>query len=129
MDDSFPPAPATLYYCPAETKDNHVAQWLRPHQIQMDEDAALDWVVFRNPKPSDISQGVLGNCWLLSALAVLAERDDLVEHVMVTREFCQQGAYQVRLNKDGKWQTVLVDDLLPCDKRGHLVYSQVRFHI
>lgn len=57
MDDSFPPAPKSLYYNPAETKDNHVVQWLRPHQIVMEEDCSLNWVVFRTPKPSDISQG------------------------------------------------------------------------
>lgn len=117
-----------MYYNPAETKDNHVVQWRRPHQINVDStvDSKLPWAVFRKPLPSDISQGVLGNCWLLSALAVLAESDELVKRVLVMRETCPEGAYQVRLCKDGKWTTVLVDDLLPCDKRCHLVYSQAK---
>ncbi|KAL1458951.1 hypothetical protein WDU94_010971 [Cyamophila willieti] len=111
VDDRFPPAHNSLYYAGTSTerKDQLVTQWLRPYDINMSEDKHLKWAVFRNPLPTDISQGVLGNCWLLSALAVLAEREDLIT---------QDGA--------GHHGTRGWTDLLPCDKRAHLVYSQAK---
>nr|CAI5835043.1 unnamed protein product [Callosobruchus analis] len=129
FDDDFPPMPSSLYYNPIEMKDikdAHIVKWKRVREIVVEDYKDLPWAVFRRPQPSDISQGVLGNCWLLSALAVLAEREDLIRAVIITREFCPQGVYQVRLCKDGHWTTVLVDDYFPCDKRGHLFYSQAK---
>lgn len=103
------------------------AIWLRPRQFRTRSgDSKLSWTVFRDPKPGDISQGISGNCWFLSALAVLAERPDLLERVVLTRDFCEQGAYQIRLCKDGRWQIILIDDLLPCDQYRNLLYSPAR---
>lgn len=141
VDDEFPPANRSLYYrsskknsyvVPSPTGGDHQlvrpkVEWRRPHELKCDPSSvSIKWAVFRTPMPSDISQGILGNCWLLSALAVLAEKPDLVKKIMVTKNICPEGAYQVRLCKDGKWKTVLIDDLLPCDVRGQLLYSQAK---
>ncbi|KAI8440674.1 hypothetical protein MSG28_009032 [Choristoneura fumiferana] len=114
-DESFPAHPRSLYYN-GSGETGAAARWLRPHQIHVDASHRLPWRVYRDPRPSDISQG---NCWLLSALAVLAERSSLVRGVVVRGE-PSVGAYQLRLCKDGRWLTVTVDDLLPCNKKGHL---------
>ncbi|KAG7304842.1 hypothetical protein JYU34_010229 [Plutella xylostella] len=124
VDSSFPASPRSLYYG-GGGGDTPATRWLRPKHIHVDTDPRTPWLVFRDPRPSDISQGVLGNCWLLSALAVLAERSSLVRGVLVRGE-PNIGAYQLRLCKDGRWATVTVDDLLPANKNRHLVYSQAK---
>ena len=62
MDDSFPPIGRSLHY---DGSSGKVAQWLRLDKVKFYNRAEerLPWTVFSSPKPSDICQGVLGNCW------------------------------------------------------------------
>lgn len=71
-------------------------------------------VIDAAPSADDIKQQALGDCWLISALALLAERPDLLQVLLPTRQVNAAGAYMVRLCHDGEWRTVLVDDCLPC---------------
>uniref|UniRef100_A0A6S8JXE5 Calpain catalytic domain-containing protein n=1 Tax=Dunaliella tertiolecta TaxID=3047 RepID=A0A6S8JXE5_DUNTE len=67
-------------------------------------------------EPSDICQGQLGNCWLMSACACLANQEGAIEQVFLTKELTGYGKYKLQLY-DGikkKWQTVVVDDWIPC---------------
>lgn len=57
---------------------------------------------------------------------MLAEKSDLLEHIIVTRTVCREGAYQIRLCIDGRWRIILIDDLFPCDQRNMFIYSQAR---
>ncbi|XP_071786909.1 calpain-15-like [Asterias amurensis] len=130
VDDSFPPAPRSLSFKPSEPGlHTKASQWLRPDRITFSSSETVDsvkWEVFRTPLPSDISQGVLGNCWFLSALAVIVERPEILEHIMISKTVNNEGAYQIRLCRDGLWETVLIDDLFPCDERGRLVFSKAK---
>lgn len=67
IDDSFPPTEKSLYLKPRYSEHPRVAKWLRPQEIKafggVRGTAAIPLVVFRNPRPDDIMQGVLGDCW------------------------------------------------------------------
>jgi hypothetical protein len=63
--------------------------------------------------PSQVRQGAVGNCWFLSALAVVAEKPHLVRQLLPHDALNHVGCYQINLCLDGKWTPVIVDSNLP----------------
>ena len=65
--------------------------------------------------PSDIGQGSLGDCWLLAAIACLAEYPDALRKLFIDREINSRGYYKLRLYDAAKekWITVGIDDRFP----------------
>jgi hypothetical protein len=62
----------------------------------------------------DLRQGGVGDCWFLSALAVVAQRHDLIAKLFVdTTPARTTGCYALKLFLDGYWRTILIDDKLP----------------
>lgn len=67
---------------------------------------------------NDICQGALGNCWLLAALACLAEHKGGINSMFVSKERNPRGKYRLRIY-DGvkeKWEYMVIDDFIPCKK-------------
>lgn len=93
--------------------------WLRPNDIRDDltmQTSTVPWVIFRGePRPDDVRQGGLGNCWLVCALSVLADvsPESLRRCFQHSPRFNPAGAYRVRLNLSGTWHVVTIDDMLP----------------
>jgi hypothetical protein len=62
----------------------------------------------------DLLQGRVGDCWFLSALAVIAERSDLIWRLFGNSTSLNFGCIAVNLFLDGYWKAVVVDNFLPC---------------
>ena len=63
--------------------------------------------------PAQIRQGAVGNCWFLSALAVVAEKEYLLRRIVPHTRLNQRGVYQINLCLDGKWTPIIVDSHFP----------------
>ena len=88
-------------------------KWLRI------KDIVKEPTIFLPPiDANDIRQGSLGNCWFMSACAVLTQKPEALMAVFVTREYNEQGVYGLRFFKNGKVANVTVDDWLPIQQYG-----------
>eukprot|EP00731_Ephydatia_muelleri_P030746 Em0022g260a len=125
VDPDFPPADCSLYINPNKPVVHWkgvVDEWLRPANISDPYNGP--WTVFHDPSEKDIMQGALGNCWMLSALAVIAQQPSLLREIIISDQYCPEGIYQLRLCIDGEWTIVNVDDSFPCHSDGRLVFSK-----
>eukprot|EP00802_Teleaulax_amphioxeia_P006538 Tamp_06542.p1 GENE.Tamp_06542~~Tamp_06542.p1 ORF type:complete len:298 (+),score=55.52 Tamp_06542:593-1486(+) len=68
-------------------------------------------------QPGDIAQGQLGDCWLMAALACLAEHPAAIQRCFLTRERSVRGCYRIQLYDGQKKEFVKlsIDDYLPTD--------------
>mmetsp|Transcript_130364 Transcript_130364/g.237046 ORF Transcript_130364/g.237046 Transcript_130364/m.237046 type:complete len:834 (-) Transcript_130364:80-2581(-) len=102
--------------------NQHVKKWCRPNDITASDFKPIKpnsrWFLFRGQLcVDDVRQGILGDCWLLSALGCLAEFSHArLVHALLPGQkmLCPEGIYLVRLCLGGQWQDILVDDRLPC---------------
>lgn len=79
-------------------------------------------------EPGDLTQGGLGNCWLVAAIAALAEFPNAVRELFVETD-AARGRYVVRLYDMDRaaWENVEIDDYIPCtreDDWSRLAYTQ-----
>ncbi|KAJ9153323.1 hypothetical protein P3X46_026773 [Hevea brasiliensis] len=127
-DQEFPPNDQSLYVDPENppSKLQVVSEWMRPGEIVKENRLDSCPCLFSgSANPSDVCQGRLGDCWFLSAVAVLTEVSRISE-VIITPEYNEEGIYTVRFCIQGEWVPVVVDDWIPCESPGKPAFATSR---
>ena len=82
FEDDFVPAGAT--------------SWKRPGRgegLYDDENVVL----FKHVDPNDVNQGGLGDCWILSSMAALAEFPGAITKLFQPQAWAEDGKYTIQL--------------------------------
>ena len=116
-------------------KDRDSAQWMRlPDFIRKVNNVPTDEKIqlFGNIEPNDLTQGIVGDCWLLATMACLAEFPNAIESLFIdqtTDEPSPSGLYRIKLfNLDKReWEIITIDDYIPCALKDD--YSNVPYRI
>lgn len=116
-DKNFPPTDASIGEIEAKGKE---VKWKRGSLLG--KSGGRMKLFSGKIEPSDVAQGALGDCWLLSAIAALSEFNGAIQAVFANRDVDPRGKYSIRLFDHAatppRWVRVTVDDRIPCDASG-----------
>eukprot|EP01064_Diplonema_japonicum_P039600 TRINITY_DN9974_c0_g1_i1.p1 TRINITY_DN9974_c0_g1~~TRINITY_DN9974_c0_g1_i1.p1 ORF type:complete len:818 (+),score=249.05 TRINITY_DN9974_c0_g1_i1:63-2456(+) len=112
LDVTYPPRDSSMKP-DWMTRDVATYPWKRPETFL--SGTGLKPALFVGDiEPNDIDQGALADCYLMGALSAVAEFERLVRSCFENGQDPDLGLYRISLCKNGWWQTVIVDDFLPC---------------
>ncbi|KAF4016481.1 hypothetical protein G4228_007909 [Cervus hanglu yarkandensis] len=119
-DKSFPASLRSIGSGPLLRKLPSRLQWKRPPELHSNP-------LFYSAKAKrlDLCQGLVGDCWFLAALQALSLHQDILSRVVpLNQSFTEQyaGIFQFWFWHFGKWVPVVVDDRLPVNEAGQLVF-------
>ena len=83
--------------------------WARPKEMFKTE----KFEVYGDISPNDILQGMLGDCYLLSAMAAIAENKDRIKRLFLKRVKSDYGCYCLALCINGQFEEIILDDQFP----------------
>jgi len=108
-------------------------KWLYAEDICSKGGKAL---LFNKIEPNDVSQGAIGDCWLLAAISALAEFPSFIENNLFQENdsLTDDRKYKVTLydvgygEGEGTWNDIEVDSRIPCNKQGLPMFAQTIQH-
>ncbi|XP_030354829.1 calpain-14 isoform X3 [Strigops habroptila] len=119
-DDTFPAHISSIGTGALLKKLPRNLQWKRPHALHRSP-------VFyaANRKQLDLCQGLVENCWFLAALQALTFHQDIFAAVVPQNQSFERkyaGIFHFRFWHFGEWVDVVVDDRLPVNEAGELIF-------
>jgi calpain-15 len=122
--------PATAKSVNSKNAEGKFFAWMRAYELSQAKEKKDPTLFSNGVSAGDLAQGGLGDCWLIAAIAALAEFPGLIQRVFVTKETSEWGRYQIKLfdiskpsegggdAAKGSFVTVTIDDRLPCSVDG-----------
>ncbi|KAL3857922.1 hypothetical protein ACJMK2_012547 [Sinanodonta woodiana] len=123
-DPHFPADAHALYYSEDRLKEAESIVWKRPKDLV--EEWQTPYLMVDGMTKNDIKQGILGDCWFLSACAAVSQKEKFISKVMPLDQplygIGYRGLVQFRFWRFGEWVDVIIDDQLPT-KNKRLIYA------